>query len=496
MDTPHRFALRLRLLLIPLLVLAALHGTNPAFADDATGRNLHPKYVFLLIGDGMGLAQRAAAAAFAGHKLVMDTLPATGLTATQAFDRAITDSAAAGTALATGSKTRISRIGIGPDGERLQSVAEFAHARGMKVGIVTTVSVDHATPAAFYAHVENRSMYHEIAHQLAESGFEYFAGGGLKDPEGRKSKHPKGDARDTLRSAGYRFVDDRAGFLALSAADGKVIVTAPRTHRSGSLPLAIDARPGDTTLAEFTAKGIELLDNPNGFFIMIEGGMIDWACHGNDVATTVREVLAFDDAVAEAVRFARSHPDDTLVVVTADHETGGLALGFAGTDYESAPQLLAAQKVSFRVFTDDVLARFRDGDGPKDFDSFRPIVTEHFGLTFSDGEATPLRLAPQEEAALRDAFALSMRGLPKKNRNAQVSLLYGKDDPLTVTLTRILANKAGMGWTTFAHTAAPVVTTAMGAGSEAFDGFHDNTDIAKVIRRTIDAAHPVANVVN
>jgi alkaline phosphatase len=140
---------------------------------------LGPKYLFLFVGDGMGISQRVAAGQFAGKPLLMDTFPSHGLTSTHAANRFITGSAAAATALACGEKTNVGVLGLDSNLKPLKTIAEMARDRGMKVGIVTTVSLDNATPAGFYAHVASRNSYYDIALALARSDFHYFAGGGL-----------------------------------------------------------------------------------------------------------------------------------------------------------------------------------------------------------------------------------------------------------------------------------------------------------------------------
>lgn len=300
-----------------------------------------PKYVFYFIGDGMGLPQVALAKSASGQELDMLNMPVLGSATTFCADSAITDSAAAGTALASGTKANFGTIGMSPSLDTLRTVAERAHYKGMKVGIISSVSIDHATPSAFYAHVPDRDMYEQIGNQLLASGFDYFAGGS-----------PRWDKRTTLTTAaefesaaaarGYTFADTRAE---LAAANGKVIATINMLGEGGytdgesALPYAIDRPMLDednrTSLADFVRRGIELLDNPAGFFMMAEGGKIDWAGHANDAPASIHEVLDFDAAIGVALEFYAAHPDETLIVVTADHETGGLTLGRRDREYSS-----------------------------------------------------------------------------------------------------------------------------------------------------------------
>ena len=452
------------------LALAMVFMAGTAFAKDA-------KYVFFFIGDGMGLPQRAASSAYLGKKLAIEAMPAQGITTTFANDRFITGSAASATALATGVKTNINYIGVDPSFRPVKTIAEMARDRGMKVGIVSSVSVDHATPAAFYAHVKTRSMYHEIDHALADSGFDFFAGGGLKDPAGKKSKAPMGDALEKAKANGYRIVTDKKDFMALTPGDGKVIAWNAWLQDGKALPYVMDMTDKDITLPEFTGKAIEMLDNDKGFFLMVEGGKIDWACHANDAAASIDNTIAFDKSVQQAMAFYEQHPDETLIVVTGDHECGGLTLGFAGTKYGSHYDILSHQKVSFQKFTDEILADFKKKGG--DFNAMKPIITGEFGLKFAgDAKTDPMVLADYQQADIEQAFRRSMAGEKVKGGDY---LLYGEYDPLSVTLTHVLNQKAGLGWTSYKHTGVPVSTSAMGVNCQAFNGSYDNKDVATKI---------------
>jgi alkaline phosphatase len=477
------------------LLLAALAVT--AFAVDGAQakktslyKGTPAKYVFFFIGDGMGVPQRAATQAFTNTELAMDKFPAQGMTTTHANNRFITGSAASATALATGQKTNINYIGVDPDYKPVQTLAELAKSQGKKVGIVSSVSIDHATPASFYAHVPTRSMYHEIDHDLAMSGFDYFAGGGLKDPKGKKSKKPMGDALLLAKKNGYKVVTDKKEFMALKPGQ-KIIAWNHWLQDSKALPYVMDITAKDITLPEFTAKGIELLDNDKGFFMMVEGGKIDWACHANDAAAALRNTVAFDLAIQEAISFYKKHPEDTLIVVTGDHECGGLTLGFAGTKYSSDFNLLANQMVSYVKFDQDVIVPYKKAHGAKGkFDDLKAAITENFGFSFAgDAKKDPMVLKPYEVTQLEDAFQRSMAG--EKVKDPQVYLLYGGYEPLTVTLTHLLNNKSGLAWTSYKHTGTPVTTSALGVGADSFNGYYDNTDVAKKIKAVMGVAPEV-----
>ncbi len=498
-----------QLVAIALLLISVSSIAQPSQREAYKGKA--PKYIFYFIGDGMGLSQSNAAEAYLGalegirgiKKLQLSSLPNQGFYTTYALDRFITGSAAAGTALATGHKTTINTISM--DGQRLlplKTIAEMAKEKGYKVGIVTSVSIDHATPAAFYAHQPTRNMYYNISLDLSKSGFNYFAGGGFKHPEGdgkigeknSLSNFGMGAAEDiekketnSMRIAeqrGYTFVNTIQDFENLKKGDDKIIAIAPKLGSGSALPYSIDQKMGaDISLADFTEKGITLLDNPEGFFMMIEGGKIDWASHANDAATVIKEVLQFDNAVAKAIEFYNKHPKETLILVAGDHETGGLALGFSGSHYDSSFGLLQHQNISYEAFSEKIALykkehaeNFTIGDGLE-------MVKEHFGL----GDAAKgLQLSPFENQQLKDAFVKSMTYDAKMTKNDQFYLLYGSYDPFTVTACHILSHKAGIGWTSYSHTAAPIPVRSIGVGANLFTGFFDNTDMPKNLMKLIE----------
>lgn len=465
----HRFGISR--FLLPLLVLLTVScATVDVVQPDPVERQDGPKYVFYFIGDGMGMAQVKLADAVLENRqsLVMTSLPFSGTATTEAEDRYITDSAAAGTALATGHKTS---VGIISKDSRLsgnlETVAEMARDKGMQVGIVSNVSIDHATPACFYAHSESRDNYKEIAEQMASSGFDYFGGGYARGDleDGR----PVGRIVAIMNGSGYRVIEGWKGF---NEVPSDLKCWAFESYDSnGAIDYAIDREPDKLSLADYTRKGIQLLDNTNGFFLMVEGGKLDWACHANDGATAAHEVVDFDFAIAEALEFYRSRPAQTLIVVTADHECGGLGIGNREVSYGGDITLLRHQQISAEEFSEKVSrwSKRKQVSFPMALDSARV----YFGLGDTSLDKA-LLLSRAEREELKKAYSASMSGRSDTS-------LYGKGDPLTVTLTRVLNRKAGIGWTTDSHTAIPVPVFAIGAGAEAFNGFYDNTDIAKKI---------------
>jgi len=287
-----------------------------------------PKYVFLFIGDGMGLAQVSAAEAYLsakdkliGHKyLSFSHFPVVGLCTTFSANDYVTCSSAAATALATGFKTNNGMVNISPAGDTLWPVTYKLHDAGYKIGIATTVSIDHATPAGFYAASDKRNDYYGIAKTLPLGRFNFFAGGGFIDPKGKKGDQP--DVHEYVTKAGYTILRNP---LEVLAGQDKIVLFQAE-NKGSALPTAIRREPGDLTLSQITEAAIRVLDNDKGFFVMIEGGQIDWTCHANDGAAAVLETIDFAEAVQVAVDFYNKYPNETLIVVTADHETGGLGL--------------------------------------------------------------------------------------------------------------------------------------------------------------------------
>lgn len=439
------------------------------------------KYVFFFIGDGMAMPQITSTEIFKGTltsddpmnrgKLSFTAFPNQGMQTTHSANTFITESAAAGTALATGHKTNNDVLGMDPTKKiKFKTMAEMAKEKGMKVGIVSSVSLDHATPGAFYAHESSRKNLYEIGTAMIKSGFDYFAGGSLLLPTGSKKDQPS--IVDLAQKNGYHVVNGQDDIMKLSKNDGKIIAFSSDLAAESAMQYDID-RQERISLADYTKKGIEILDNPDGFFMMVEGGKIDWACHANDAATTVRDVVAFDNAIAEALKFYALHPDETLIVVTGDHETGGMTVGFAGTQYSTAFNKISKQTLSFEEF-DKAIKNYRQlvGENGGNLEDWLPVLTEKFGLT---------EFSNFEKKRLQDSLTASMMDPKKRTKDEESYLLYGDYEPFSVTVTHILNQKAGIGWTTYAHTGVAIPVYAQGIGGDLFQGSYDNTDVAKKI---------------
>ena len=299
-----------------------------------------PKYVFYFIGDGMGLNQVNAAESYLAEvqgrigiePLCFGNFPYTTFATSYSHTNGVTDSAAGGTALACGKKTYNGALGVDPEKNPIQSIAYWAQQSGKRIGVCTSTSYDHATPAAFYAHVPDRNMYHQIGHQMAASGYDFFGGADFRQCHQKHDGADDCNLHQVVRDAGYTLAYgyDEAR-QALPTAQ-KLVMTQTRegTRQHGNdLAYAIDRRGNDLSLKQIVEVGLDFLmkDAKKGFFFMIEGGNIDHAGHADDGATNIQETIDLDEAVKVAYAFYKQHPSETLIVVTADHETGGMGLG-------------------------------------------------------------------------------------------------------------------------------------------------------------------------
>ena len=465
-------ALKFALLLIIMVSAAGLTSYKPIQAAPREAAR-EARYVFLFIGDGMGPAQVKLSEVLLQdkHSLAMTAFPVLGMATTHSADHLITDSGAASTALATGKKTTIGTISMaGNHLDTLKTIPEMAKAKGMKTGIVSSVGIDDATPASFYAHNASRNNLYDIALQMASSGVDYFGGGYSAGnfPENQtKSKAFRGDITALMQSSHYVIAHNTTELASIKP--GAHCWAYSDYDSKGALSFAMDRRNGMDKLAEFTREGIRLLNNPKGFFMMVEGGKIDWACHANDAAAVAHDIEAFDKAIGEALVFYRHHPKETLIVVTADHECGGLSLGNATNGYETHFDLLHHQKISQQRFAEK-LSVWKKRDlvtFPMALDSVRAF----YGLSLAHADSA-LALSKKDCNTLREAYLKTM-----KTESAGTKI----PDTFTPAVTGILNNRAGIGWNSNVHTAVPVQVFAIGRGAEAFKGFFDNTDIAKKI---------------
>lgn len=476
------------------VMAAAVLIPASSFAQDKANPQYKPvKYIILMIGDGMSLPQRMLADSYSnklfGKGLTINELPFMGYTKTSSADSFITDSAASGTAIATGVKTNNHYIGVDPKKQRVESVAELAKKNGFAVGILSSITINHATPASFYAHNDNRDNYYAIGQDLVKSGFDYFGGGGVNNNRGGGFGGNNRDIYDLAKEAGYTVAHGKKEIEAIDLKKADKILAY---GHGGQLPYAIDIdKKNDLTIADYTKQAIDFLYAKNKpFFMMVEGGMIDSHGHSNDAASSLFETMGLDEAVKVAYDFVRKHADESLLLITGDHETGGLTLGFANTGYSSYIELLGFQKGSRDVIRGRIDPIFREmkGEGVLN-DALKQAVTDNFGLVFPDKRDAGLAALRDKvrqdnlkidqgvlrQLVLSSSEVKSIEDAAKQKRGDKfVSVVYG-----------IFNNKCGVGWTSGAHTALPVATSSVGVNADLFSGMYENTDISKHLKEIV-----------
>lgn len=461
-----------------LLFALLLLSCNWSFAQQA-------KYVFYFIGDGMGVNQVQGTELFQGEMkgeiaiepLCFTQFPVSTVATTFSATNGVTDSAAAGTALATGNKTKNGAIGVLKDLETpVNSVAVWAKNSGRKVGVATSVSIDHATPAAFYAHEAGRGSYYNIGADLYAAGFDFYSGSDFMEPDNKEDKSAK-NLYKMADEYGYSIARGYNDYTKKSAKADKMILFQSEEASSkdrSAIPYAIDRTEKDLTLEEITRSAIDFLskDLSKGFFLMVEGGKIDWACHSNDAATAFREVQDLDKAIRQAYEFYKQHPDETLIVVTADHETGGIVLGTG--EYRLNLKALNNQKMSESGFTKVLNALRKKYKNNVPWEAVKTALKENFG--FWD----EIKLSEKQEERLVNVYENTLKGQNAKMEKSE----YACDEALAAEAKRIVSEIALIGWTSGGHSAGYVPVFAIGAGAENFSGRLDNTQIPALIAKS------------
>ncbi len=464
--------MKLRFLTVLSLFLLALGAM-------AEGR---AKYVFLFIGDGMGVNQVNATEMFLGAKdgkignspLCFGNFPYTAFVTSFSASNYVTDSAAAGTAIATGKKTKNGTLGMEKDQTTpANSMAVWAQQSGAAVGITTSVSIDHATPAAFYAHVPNRGDAYRIGQQLTQSNMDFFASSDFVSP-----KNPDGgdNLYQQAEKNGYTIVRSYKEYQKKSKKAEKMILfqteEASRRKRSGLL-YARDQKEGDLTLTDITRAATNFLTKKqkekDGFFLMVEGGEIDHLCHANDPAF-IYDVIDMDNAVKVAYEFYQQHPDETLIVVTADHETGGLSLGRGSSNIY--PTVISHQKMSISQLGNELKELHKKHGEAYNWDVVKAFLTENFGFWDT------VKVNDDQTKTLKNAFDRVMAGKGKDSKS-----LYQNDGEMAWTVRNVINECARLGWAHGGHSNGYVPCFAIGAGAELFTGRFDNTDISKKIAK-------------
>ncbi|WP_240778940.1 alkaline phosphatase [Shewanella sp. SNU WT4] len=398
-----------------------------------------PQNIIIMIGDGMGPAYTSA------YRLYRDE-PASEEVEETVFNRLlvgnastfpahqsgyVTDSAAAATALATGVKTYNGAVSVDTEQKPVQTLFEEAKKRGMATGVAVTSQINHATPAAFLSHNVSRKNYDELAQSYLTTGADVLLGGG--------QRYFPPELRDQFASQGYQVLLDIKELESVKS--GKVL----GLFADVQLPWALD-EPESNSLSLLTTKALELLSQqPNGFVLLVEGSLIDWAGHNNDIATLLGEMHQFANAIEVAEQFVRQHPN-TLLVVTADHDTGGLTLG-RDDQYLWDPSLVRAMTMTPDSLAKHLLA-FEDTDATTWQDELQRLW--------------PAPLSPEQISQISTAKS--------QDQDAHKALVK--------TFTQIIDISTHTGWTTGGHTGIDVQVFAAGAGANLFNGHQDNTDIA------------------
>lgn len=446
------------------------------------------KYVFYFIGDGMGTNQVEMTELYRGElegnietkRLLFTQFPVATVATTYSRTNGVTDSAASGTALATGTKTYNQAVGVELDSVTpIKSIAVRAKEAGRRVGVSSSVGINHATPASFYGHAASRKEYNKIGRQLPESGFDFFGGadfwcGAPADTVGLYT---------LAEDAGYTIARGYKDYQKKSKKADKMILfqtTEASKIDNRTVAYAIDRTKKDMTLSEIVRAGINFLskDAPEGFFFMVEGGNIDWECHSNDAAAIVREVEDFDNAIGVAYEFYQQHPDETLIVVTADHETGGLALGTG--PYKLNLKALKNQKVSELQFSRMLNAARIKNKGTLSWAQAQSMLKENFGY------GAAIELNPKQEKRLYAAYDKSFGPNVKLEESE-----YQKVLPLATEAMKIINEIALVSWASGGHSAAFVPVYAIGVGAEKFQRRTDNAEIPRTIAEI--GGYPVAD---
>jgi len=325
------------------------------FLGNCSRNDNYPQNIIIYIGDGMGVAH-ITAGKIARGRLNLERFAVTGLVTTHTANELVTDSAAAATALATGHKTYNGAVSVSANGKPLKTLFEFAEERGKSTGVVVTSSVTHATPAAFFAHIEDRRKHADIAEQILNSGLEVLVGGGWMYfiPESDSGSRRQDD-KNLIESLETRM----PVVLSYDKLPGQGNMLAALLAPDG-LPKAADR---DYSLAELTQEALRILaKNRKGFILLVEGSQIDWAAHDQDQEAIIAEMIDFDGAVGTGLDFAQKH-GSTLVLVTADHETGG----FAVHDGSITANQVTASGFSTTGHTAAMVPIFAYGPGSRNF---------------------------------------------------------------------------------------------------------------------------------
>ena len=438
-----------------------------------------PKYVFYFIGDGMSFNHILGTEHYntekAGSKetlrLNFTQFDTRNFVTNYSTSNLVTDSAAAGTALASGVKTANAYIGVDSEGNELRTLADVASELGYKVGLVTNVGINHATPSCFYGHTNDRFGFPKLVDDYIASDVAFIAGSTImdlkSDPVDDKYEIvTTAQLADRIRNAGIELCLDVEQAAKIS---GKRVALVAHDKENKHIPHAIDCEEDEQhTMLNYAKAAIEYLtrESKDGFFLMVEAGKLDYAAHAQDAATTFEEVNELAKAVDLALEFAKQHPDETLIVVTSDHETGGMSLGW--DKYQIRMNKLMAQKHSM-VYITQAIQKMR-AEGKRDWNDYKKVLSDNLGL-WND-----VSLTKEEEAKLKhDFYDIFLKYGP------MVDGLYNRNEFLAYDAVVILNRYASIEWTSKYHTGMYTPLFVKGVGEKKFLDCRDQTDIPKTI---------------
>ncbi len=446
-----------------------------ASSATAFAANEAPKYIFYFIGDGMGPGAVMGADTYLRlaqgrpTPLLWETFPQCTLATTYSWDSPVTDSAAAGTALATGHKTRNNMLGMGPDSVAFSNIADSLLSLGYGIALVTNVAADDATPGAFYAHVASRDHAYDIDCQAAESGVSFLAGSRIR---GIKRNGKYSGIYEKFKENGWEVV---RGVKNYSPESPRVLLVNDTDTLSNNSGYAIDKAPEENLLRDYTQAAITHMTthSPERFFMMVEGGNIDWAAHDDDPATIIREVLDYEETLGLAYNFYLAHPDETLIIVTADHETGGMTVGRKSVGYNCYPKLIDGQTISKAKFNEYVSELLKRPEAVTP-EKMKQVLTEKLGF---------YTLIPIDEKRQKRLDEKYERTFITRN-DYENDALYHKFPEFVEEAFEIFNEASGFGFTTTKHSGNPVGVYSIGPGSENFGAPMDNTRIPQQILKS------------
>lgn len=434
-----------------------------------------PKYVFYFIGDGMGLGHISCAEAYNrtvlgnDKNLFMLQFPVVSMATSHSASSPITDSAAGGTALATGHKTNNGMIGVTPDTTAVESIAAKLFKKGWGVGIVTSAAPDDATPGSFYAHQPKRSMYYEIGKDMASCGYEFVGGANL-----RGTKDKAGKPTDLLKYFAENNVSIVRGTDALKdVSTRRVLLLNTDTIEPNSIGYTIDSIPGAMTLTDMTRACLNhlLKTSPEHFFMMVESSNIDHAAHSNDGGAVIKEIISFQDAIKVAYDFYMKHPKETLIVISADHNTGGMSLSNTHLHYTARLKTIDSQRISKDEFSTWCNALLKQRKYTT-WEEMKKELSDKLGLWSS------VRPTKKQTEYIKDMFDKTFR---QRNASKTHKTLYNTSNEFVEAVFNTFNDLAGVGFTSESHAGDFVPVISIGVDSRRFHGMHDNTDLPKMI---------------